>query len=156
MSQRKDAKITTKGKRALVRLPNTPIGVTSKWQAAPGDFVVFEIPHDDGSSDRRYGRVIGRVDAAGWDGGDKTPIKGFLAVMMLGDRLSHAFEMWVDPQWVTHCESVMSHVEFFRVFFTADPSDLMRMSEYGSLNTHGGSNALPPARTDDESPLPQA
>lgn len=147
MSQRKDAKITTKGKRAIVRVPNASLTGYGKWVASPGDFITFEIPRDDGSSDRRHGRVIGRVDAAGWDGGKgyDQPIKGHIAVVMLGVDLSFAHEMWVDPAWVTRCETVSCRAEFFRVFFTADPQDLLRMSEYGSLGAAPHrTNKLPP------------
>jgi hypothetical protein len=152
MSQRKDAKITTKGKRASVRVPNATTVAGGKWIASPGDFVAFTVDASPGYSDARHGRVVGRVDAAGWDGGDKTPIKGWLCVMMLSSDLTFAHEMWIDPASVTACYSVgPGFVRFLETFFTADPMDLMRMSEYGSLGAwEHRSNALPPSNTDTE------
>lgn len=144
MSRRKDAKITTKGKRATVRCPNaTTIGY-GKWQASPGDFVAFKIDEDT-----RYGRVVGRVDASGSDG---DPVKGWICVVMLGTTLHFAHEYWVNPEWVIEVRTVNpNHVRFFEVFFTADPMDLIRMSEYGSLScSEHATNALPPKRDANE------
>ena len=67
--------------------------------------------------------------------------------MMLSCDLTFAHEMWVDPAWVTRCETVACHADFFRVFFTADPQDLLRMSEYGSLGVQSyQTRALPPTK----------
>jgi len=129
MSKREDARYTTKGKRATVRLPNVQSVGSGKWNASPGDFVTFQIP--DG--ERRHGRVIGRVDASGWDGGHA--VSGWIAVVMLSVDLSFAHEFWIDPAWVTYCAAVAKHVEFFRAFFTKDPAELLRIAEYGSLGT---------------------
>jgi hypothetical protein len=146
VTQRKDAKFTTKGKRASVRVPNASTIGTGKWMASPGDFIVFRIPDDDME---RYARVIGRVDAEGWDGADKTPIVGEIACVMLSCGLSSAHEMWVDPEWVMECHSVGPHnVRFFTAFFTADPMDLLAMSEYGSLAAHEWSTCQLPTRSD--------
>lgn len=77
-SHRNDATITIAGKRAVVKLPSTSALGYGKYRAEPGDFVVFDLNREmPNSPDVRYGRVLGRVDAAGWDGADKTPIKGF-------------------------------------------------------------------------------
>lgn len=151
-SRRADASITIAGKRAIVKLPyKFELGIGyGKYCAEPGDFIVFDLNRETPNSpDVRYGRVLGRVDAAGWDGADKTPIKGFVAVMMLGERLNHAYEMWVDPADVTFCESQSSHATFFATLFNASPEHLLRMSKYGSLSTHG-TCALPPTQPEEQ------
>lgn len=149
-SHRADASITIAGKRAIVKLPNTSALGYGKYHAEPGDLIVFDLNRETPNSpDVRYGRVLGRVDAAGWDGADKTPIKGYIAVMMLGERLNHAYEMWVDPANVTFCESQSSHATFFATLFNASPEHLLRMSKYGSLSTHG-TCALPPTQPEEQ------
>ncbi len=146
-SRRKDASITIAGARATVKLgAKASTSGYSKYTASPGDFVTFDI--GDTVSDIRHGRVLGRVDAAGWDGANKTPIKGWIAVMMLGERANHAYEMWVNPAWVTFCESQQNHAKFFATLFTASAEDLLRMAHYGSLSTHGTCE-LPPVRTEE-------
>lgn len=143
MSKRADAKITTKGKRATVRVPNASTLGYGRWEASPGNLVTFEIPRADGTTSARHGRVIGRADASGRDG---DPVKGWIAVIALSDNISFAYEMWIDPAWVTSCRTNGPEaIEFFRVFLTASADDLIRMSEYGSLGASPGrTNKLPP------------
>jgi hypothetical protein len=146
---RADRRVTTSGKRATVKIPNASHTGYDKWEASPGDMITFTVDAAPGYSDKRNGRVVGRVDASGASGADKTPIVGWICVAMLSDDLSFAYEMWVDPANVTSCRAAANDVEFWRTFMTADPGDLLRMSEYGSLGASPGrSNALPPARSE--------
>lgn len=148
-NHRADASITIAGKRAIVKLPNTSALGYGNRTASPGDWIVFDLGRGTERSDVHYGRVLGRVDAAGWDGADKTPIKGWIAVMRLSSLGTHAFEFWVNPADVTFCESQSSHATFFATLFNASPEHLLRMSKYGSLSTHG-TCALPPTQPEEQ------
>lgn len=142
--RRTDARYTVNGKRASVRISNASHLGYSLWTASPDDFVTFEVPtNDPACTSTRHGRVIGRVDASGSDG---DPVKGWIAVMALGTNLSFAYEMWIDPAWVTECHKIGPEtLEFFRVFLSSPTNDLIRMSEYGSLGASPGrTNQLPP------------
>lgn len=105
---RKDAKITqrkVKCPRALV-----PYGRTK--DAKPGDLIVFEMENTDGTKNRHFGRVFGRLDAPAHEGSE---VRGHLAVIAWSDDLHHAFERWVDPQTVValsdaHEGAVIKHV----------------------------------------------
>ena len=152
--QRKDAKLTIKGKRATIFCDKASRLGYSKHSAAPGDLIVF----DTGDGRDHLARVVGRVDApalrcSSWDPAhdvkacticDTEPVKGWLCVVMLSSSMHHAHEMWVKPEWVSNIEAVTpGHVRFWQTILTVDPQELMRMSEYGSLSAYG-TCALPP------------
>lgn len=155
--QRKDAKLTTSGKRAAVFCANASRLGYSKHSASPGDLVVYSYPADSGGT--RYGRVVGRIDApprrcGAWEPNhDRNKcqycqhgVKGWLCVVGLSDDTKHhAYERWIDPDWVRNIESVTpGHIKFLMTLLTRDPADLIRMSEYGSLSAYGTCE-LPPA-----------
>jgi hypothetical protein len=152
---RKDAKLTTRGKRATVNCWKASRIGYSKHNASPGDLLTF----DTGDGREHFARVVGRVDALAvhcstWsDDHDRktcqycTPeVKGWICVVMLSSStMHHAYEMWVDPEWVTNVEALTpGHVRFWQTMLTTDPQDLMSMSEYGSLSAYGTCD-LPPA-----------
>lgn len=154
--QRRDAKLTTKGKRAVVFCQNASRLGYSKHSASPGDLVVYSYPDDSGGT--RYARVVGRVDAPAqrcskWASHDSAvceyctkEVNGWLCVVAFSDATHHhAYERWIDPDWVTNVESVTpGHVMFLMTMLTRRPEDLIRMSECGSLSAYGTCK-LPPA-----------
>jgi hypothetical protein len=136
---RSDRRLTTSGKRAVVRCPSVllPLGY-SKYNAAPGDLVSF----DTGNGHCRLGKVVGRVDAAGGPANGQ-PVNGWICVLVLSQHGVFAHELWVDSAWVQSIYPVTEGmVRFFMTWLTVDPAKQLAMAEYGSLSAHG-SCALP-------------
>jgi hypothetical protein len=117
-----------------------------KHSAAPGDLLTF----NTGDGKVHLARVVGRVSAPArpcskhW-GREPVPcdyctpeVKDWLCVVVLADDMNHAYEVWVDPDWVRNIEKVtIGHLSFWEAFLTRDPHELMRLAECGSLNTRG-------------------
>jgi hypothetical protein len=61
--------------------------------AKPGHWITW--------GERCNGRVLGRIDESSRDGLENCD--GWLAVMSLGEDLTHAFVRWVNPAEVTSC-----------------------------------------------------
>jgi hypothetical protein len=81
-----------------VRLPNVPFFGFNVQHAKPGYWVTWAkggVAHS--------GRVLGRIDQAEFNGQDREPVTGWLAVMALSEHMTHAFIRWIDPAWVTEC-----------------------------------------------------
>lgn len=106
LSQRKDAVYSER--YAKLRFPSITPG--SLYKVQTGDMVVFN-GHGTG-----VGRVLSRVDAAGYDG--IGPIKGYLCVATLGTTFTFCHVIWVNPCDVTYIAKCPT--KFMAGFFGPD------------------------------------
>lgn len=119
-----------------VRCPNVILGGTSKYGASPGDLLLwsYTYPNDE----RRFGRVIGRVDAPACNK-DIPAVEGHIAVLEMSIWLGAGYIRWVDPKMVFEVRDVPK--KFIEWFFsdaptTMDIEQLHRAERYGSLSEH--------------------
>jgi hypothetical protein len=84
-------------------LPNASLIGYGVYYAKPGYWMTWSDPGEPGKE--HTGRVLGRIECAAYAGADDTPAMyaGWLAVMQLGDNMTHAYVRWVDPAWVQVC-----------------------------------------------------
>lgn len=119
--------------------PNASTFGYGKTIARVGDWITYRMPDDD----REFtGRMIGRVawapslqaDEAAWDGA--------AVVMVLGMDLTHGFERWVRPEWITHVHAAAPDIARFLSWFAS--ADIRRMGadylrvamEYGAVSAN--------------------
>lgn len=83
-----------------VYLPNaTSIGYCVKW-AKPGYWIMWNAQPGVLS----VGRVLGRIEWAQFNEGNREDVRGYLAVMALADDCTHAYVRWVAPKEVACCQ----------------------------------------------------
>ena len=130
-------------RRVPIACPNaSPIGY-GKCVADPGDLISYKEHCADGSYMLRLARVVGRVNAPA-DGPICPEVKGKICAVALNDEGTTCYERWIDPSDVVHVNRPAPN--FMHYFMTADPSELVKASEYGSASashTDWQDNPLP-------------
>jgi hypothetical protein len=122
-----------------VNLPSVRIGGPGKYEASPGDLVIYE----DGDR-RAYGRVLGRVS-------EPHDVAGRLAVMQLGDNLSHGYVRFIDPKNIAECydpQNEHGSLGRFLAFWADVPinaktiPELIRELDHGAFNDRACDRAV--------------
>lgn len=127
--------------RKQVRCPHASTLGYGQWIARTGDLVCWQQPLTDSSSEPCTGRVIGRIAYAP-PCGETPAIRGWLLVLALSPCLTHAFERWVNPEWVTEVYRVTPDVAAWLTSFFSpalikrSADDLRRAAEYGAMGAN--------------------
>lgn len=118
---RTDCKIDSKP----IKCPNAQRTGYNLGVANIGNLIVYREYHQDDSYSMRVARVLGRVTAPKVRPDDRE-VKGFALVMALSDDCTHAYERWVDPQWIDQVREVPTAMLEFFARPTLPPVDLLR------------------------------
>lgn len=118
-------------RRVSVHCPNTSTLGYGKWVAKPGDLLTYKEHHTDGSYTPRLARMVGRVNAPA-DGPTCPEVKGLICVVAISNEGTFCYERWIKPADVVHVSAPAPN--FWHYFMTADPSELIKASEYGSAS----------------------
>lgn len=134
-----------------VYLPGTSTLGYGKYEAEPGDFIVFETKWDKSTSGLQYGRVLGRIsshDSVSMGGPD---FVGHIAVLWFHNSLAHASLRMVAPKDVVECydpNADRANLGKFLQFMVSVPINaknvkhLYAAERYGSLSYHYVDNTI--------------
>ena len=123
--------------RRQVRCPNARSTGYSVPVARVGHWVTWAYPQGPMFT----GRMVGRIVRAPKLSGDEVPIAGWLLVLTLSTEMTHAYERWVNPEWVTEVHPNAPDIQKFLHWFAgpveAQPVEWLRKAaNHGTLSAN--------------------